>query len=86
MIVKRFSARAEGPESEAHRAAPPGSDPSAPGAADAELGVVVGRDLSAIEINDRARPFSMNKIGRSHQRYKTIDSEYPADVRYFRGV
>ena len=86
MIVKRFSARAEGPESEAHRAAPPGSDPSAPGAADAELGVVFGRDLSAIEVNDESLPFSMNRIERSHQPYKTIDSEYPADVRYFRGV
>jgi hypothetical protein len=86
VLGKRHSAQAEGQKSEAHRAAPPGSGPCAPGAADAELGVVVGRDLSAIEINDEARPFSMNRIGRSHQPYKTIDSEYPADVRYFRGV
>jgi len=86
VIVKRFSAQAEGPRPEAHRAAPPGSGPSAPGAADAELGVVVGRDLSAIEVNDETRPFSMSKIGRSHQPHKTIDSTYLADVRYFRGV
>lgn len=85
-MVKRFSAQVEGPESEAHRAALPGSRPSAPGAADAELGAVVGRDLSAIEVNDEARPFRMNKIGRSHQPHKTIDSEHLADVRYFRGV
>jgi len=52
----------------------------------AELGAVVGRDFSEIEVNDEARPFSMNKIGRSHQPHKTIDSEHLAEVWYFRGV